>query len=167
MGARNVFRSSGPLSTIWRNEFRAPKNLRCARSGGRIVIHPPSLKWPLSLRGTPLSLTLSPLLRRGERESTAGLVVVSRCASPGCSGIPSLSACRNAFNIASFGQPADVENLVQLLRFHHAHRQHHFADGFGVWTFSPVSRSETTMVSRGLKPTDRDQIEDPTSRSDG
>src|SRR5436309_5202401 len=28
----------------------------------------------------PLSLTLSPLLRRGERESAAGVVVVSRCA---------------------------------------------------------------------------------------
>ena len=28
----------------------------------------------------PLSLTLSPLLRRGERESAAGMVVVSRCA---------------------------------------------------------------------------------------
>src|SRR5216117_3406944 len=49
----------------------------------------------LSLRGTsgergtfhrigatnwnPLSLSLSPLLRRGERESTSGMVVVSRC----------------------------------------------------------------------------------------
>src|SRR2546425_11158035 len=28
----------------------------------------------------PLSLTLSPILRRGERESAAGVVVVSRCA---------------------------------------------------------------------------------------
>jgi len=28
----NLFRSSGPLSTIWRNEFRAPKNLRCAHA---------------------------------------------------------------------------------------------------------------------------------------
>src|SRR5439155_2414297 len=28
----------------------------------------------------PLSLTLSPLLRRGERESTSGMVVVSSCA---------------------------------------------------------------------------------------
>src|SRR6266496_344952 len=27
MGARNLFRSSGPLSTIWRNEFRAPKKI--------------------------------------------------------------------------------------------------------------------------------------------
>ena len=64
------------------------------------MIHPPSLKRPLSLRGTsgeraggeglvpsncrallnPLSLTLSPLLRRGERESAAGVVVVSRYA---------------------------------------------------------------------------------------
>jgi hypothetical protein len=25
MGARNLFRSSDPLSTIWRHEFRAPK----------------------------------------------------------------------------------------------------------------------------------------------
>ena len=30
----------------------------------------------------PLSLTLSPLLRRGERESTSGMVVVSSCARP-------------------------------------------------------------------------------------
>src|SRR5256885_11390293 len=29
----------------------------------------------------PLSLTLSPLLRRGERESTSRMVVVSRCSS--------------------------------------------------------------------------------------
>jgi len=32
MGARNLFRSSGPMSRIWRNEFRAPKKyeMRCA-----------------------------------------------------------------------------------------------------------------------------------------
>src|SRR2546427_11098424 len=63
----------------------------------RILIDPPSLKSPApspcearageglvpsNCRAllNPLSLTLSPLLRRGERESAAGMVVVSRCA---------------------------------------------------------------------------------------
>jgi hypothetical protein len=34
----------------------------------------------VALFGNPLSLTLSPLLRRGEREPAADLVMVSRCA---------------------------------------------------------------------------------------
>src|SRR5437773_1464471 len=49
MGARNLFRSSRPLSTIWQNEFRVPKNIWA----GTI-----RLRRTLALTSTPMAVEL-------------------------------------------------------------------------------------------------------------
>src|SRR5437763_16423181 len=73
-------RGEGPLGVQGRNALKkfgvfSPCEARAGRGLGR-----GARSIELAANRNPLSLTLSPLLRRGERELTSGMAVVSRCA---------------------------------------------------------------------------------------